>query len=150
MSGIEMRALRRVREIAKKYGLEELAGSYADFFGSSPDDVFRLAPHVCAAAHDKYRNSNAKLAAEICEEVWADSWLFDEAARRDRRDSSIDAVKESGFGPHVFAGIKNTYSENIADVVILLQCPNCGATFSCGYAAALKNFRQHCPKCGTR
>lgn len=149
MSGIEMRALRRVREIAKRYGLEELAGSHADFFGSGADNVFRLAPYVCAAALDKYRHSNAELAEKICEEVWADSWLFDEAARRDRRDLSIAELRDSGFGPHLFSGTKNTYCENIEEVVILLRCPNCGAIFTQKYMAALKNFRQRCPKCGT-
>lgn len=148
MSGIEMRALRRVRAVAKKYGLAELAGSHADFFGSSADDVFRLAPYVCAAAQDKYRHSNAGLADKICEEVWADSWLFDEAARRDRRDLSIASLRDSGFGPHFFYGTKNTYTENIDEVLILLRCPNCGATFSRNYESALKNFRQRCPNCG--
>lgn len=149
MSDAETGALRRVREIAKKYGLEDLAKSHADYFGSDVNDVFRLAPYVCAAAQDKYRLKDASLAAKICEEIWADSWLVRESDWRYRRDLAIESLKDYGFDPHRFIDAKNTYAEKIDDVEIVLRCPNCGETFARRYKSVSRGFRQHCPRCGT-
>lgn len=137
----------RLREIARRYGIEAAALKWNALMGHAEGDAVSFASCVCAAAFDANRN-HPERAEAICAEVWTDEALSIERYFRERRDAALEIFDEYKCGPFVALGVRNRYASVQNDVEVDLQCCRCGRR-KIGRARSLASvYSMKCPACG--